>query len=281
MVYRASRLAGAAASDFGVHEPTTKLAMVTLPTAAVVAATVTAARAGTLAASTAFLTGKLTQRSVRYLLSTGLSRVGPALEVTHNQGVAITARERVQLDWHRAMTMILPTIALCLAQEYSAPTPAADASGPSWEQLLPFVLAVGMVEAARALGGTLALATEARAQGWTVQHRVSSCWSPPDPHTACAPTLRDASDAAALRQAIGVTADMVSVLVGQPARPLRRVIFRILRAELKSLGEFRSPLMQQGRLAIAARTPASNPLHVDTENRSAAFVEPVPITALV
>jgi DNA-binding GntR family transcriptional regulator len=38
MVYRASRLAAAAAGDHGLHESTTRLATVALPTAAVVAA---------------------------------------------------------------------------------------------------------------------------------------------------------------------------------------------------------------------------------------------------
>jgi hypothetical protein len=281
MVYRASRLAGAAAGDTGLHEPTARLAVVTVPVAAVLVATVTAARSGHLAGATALLTGKLTQRCVRYQLSTALSHVGPGLEVADSQGVAITGRARVGLDWHRAMTMVLPTIALGLAQEYSAPTPAADQAAPSWEQLLPFVLAVGMVEAARALGGILVLATEARAQGWTVQPRVSSCWGPPGHHTACAASLRDAGDAAALRQAIGVTADMVSVLVGQPAGPVRRVIFRTLRAELKALGEFRSPLAQHGRLALADRALPADLRHGDRSDGFPVFVEPVPITALV
>lgn len=280
MVYRASRLAGAAAGDHGIHEPTTRLAMVAVPTAAVVSATVLAARAGHVVGATTFLTGKLTQRSVRYLLSAGLSQVGPRLQVDHSQGVAITARDRVRLDWHRAIVMVLPTTALCLAQEYGAPTPAANESDLSWEQLLPYVLAVGMVEAARAFAGTLVQASEARAQGWTVKHMPSCGSNRRGPEITCEATLRDAGDAAAMRQVIGVTADLVSVLRGPPLLPLERLILRALRSELKALGEFRAPLVQNGRLALADRAPPTSPRGLEVPNEPWAYTEPVPITAL-
>jgi hypothetical protein len=272
MVYRASRLAAAAAGDHGLSESTTRLVAVAIPTAAVVTATVLAARVGALAGTTAFLTGKLTQRSVRYLLSTGLGHVGPRLEFAHSQGVAITPQERVRLDWHRAMALILPTIAFCLAQEYGAPTPAADESDITWAQLLPYVLAVGMVEAARAFTGTLALASEARAQGWTVRPMGSCGLTRPDRRVTCTGTLRDAGDAAAMRQVIGVAADLVSAFSGHPARPLSRIIVRTLRSELKALGEFRAPLVHSGRIALADREALDEP---------PAFIEPVPITDLV
>ena len=277
MVYRASRLAAAAAGDHGLHESTTRLATVALPTAAVVAATVISARVGALAETTALLTGKLTQRSVRYSLSTGLGHIGPRLEFAHRQGVAITARERVRLDWDRAMVLIIPTVAFCLVQEYWAPTPGADELDIRCAQLLPYVLAVGLVEAGRAFAGTLVQASEARAQGWTVQLMASCSLKRPDRHVTCATILRDAGDAAAMRQVIGVAADLVSALSGQPARPLSRVIVRALRSHIKALGEFRAPLVHSGRIALADRArPASAPVL----DEPPAFMEPIPITAL-
>lgn len=281
MVYRASRLAAAAAGDHGLHEPSTRVATVALPIAAVVAATVISARVGALAETTALLTGKLTQRSVRYLLSAGLGHIGPRLEFAHSQGVAITARERVQLDWDRAMVLFIPTVAFCLVQESWVPTPGVDELDMRCAQLLPYVLAVGLVEAGRAFGGTLVQASEARAQGWTMQPMASCGQKRPDRRVTCTTILRDAGDAAAMRQVIGVAADLVSALSGHPARPLRRIIVRTLRSQIKALGEFRAPLVHSGRLALADRAPPASEPAREARDELPAFLEPVPITALV
>ncbi len=281
MVYRASRLAAAAAGDHGLPESTTRVVTVAIPTAAVVAATVLSARVGALSGTTALLTGKLTQRSVRYLLSTGLGHIGPRLEFARRQGDAITARERVRLDWDRAMVLVIPTIAFCLIQEYGAPTPGADELDVRCAQLLPYVLAVGLVEAARAFAGTLVQASEARAQGWTVQPMASCGQRRAERRVTCTTILRDAGDAAAMRQVIGVAADLVSALSGQPARPLSRVIVRALRSQIKALGEFRAPLVHSGRLALADRAPPASAPTREARDEPRAFIEPVPITALV
>ena len=242
-----------------------------------VAATVLSARVGALTETTALFTGKLTQRSVRYLLSTGLGHIGPRLKFAHGQGVEITARERVRLDWDRAMVLVIPTIAFCLVQEYWAPTPGADELDVRCAQLLPYVLAVGLVEAARAFGGTLVQASEARAQGWTMQPMASCGLKRPDRRVTCTTILRDAGDAAAMRQVIGVAADLVSALSGQPARPLSRVIVRALRSHIKALGEFRAPLVHSGRLALADRAPSDSALGLD---EPPALMKPIPITQL-
>lgn len=281
MVYRAARLAAAAAGTGGRSSAASSLAMVALPSGAVAAACVSAARAGVLPDATAFLIGKLTQRCVRYGLSTMLADLGPSIDIIATERATDDWQVHVRLDWHRALAMTLPTVALCLAQEYAAPSPAAADATPDWEQALPFVLAVGLVEAARALGGTWALAMDARAQGLTVCHRPAGGLRRLGAHLASGVTLRDASDAAAMRQVIGVTADLVSVLVGQPEAPLRRAIFRTLRAELKALGEFRGPLVRHGRLALERGAPTP-PLHQEgAPPARPAFTEPVPLTALM
>ena len=255
--------------------------MMAIPTAAVVSASVSTARAGTLAVTTAFLAGKLTQRCVRYAISTGLNDLGPTIDLLTGEGIPVDSRACMQADWTRAMAMVLPTLALCLTQEYTAPSPATDETEPAWEQALPFVLAVALVEAIRAVGATLAVACEARAQGWTVQQRAPCALQGSRVPLSPGTFFRDARDAAAMRQVIGVTADWVSVMSGRSSDSLRRIIFRTLRAELKALGEFRGPLVRQGRWALAQSAPASSQSLQDAAHSPPSFIEPVPMTALV
>ncbi len=285
MVCRSAHLAQAASGmqtpENSARRLASRLVMVAIPTAAVVSATVSTARSGSLAATTAFLAGKLTQRCVRYAISTSLIDLGPAIDFFKGDGVAIHSQERLLADWHRAVVMVLPTLALCLTQEYAAPSPAADAIDPASEQALSYVLAVALVEAIRALGGTWALASDARAKGWTMQHRTACASRGLRARISLGTTFRDARDAAAMRQVMGITADWVSVMTDRPTDSLRRFIFCTLRSELKSLGEFRGPLVRQGQWALAQKAPGSVQSPQDEPRMPPAFLEPVPMTAML
>ena len=52
---------------------------------------------------------------------------------------------------------------------------------------------------------------------------------------------------------MGILGDALGVVAGHPSRPLSRMIVKVLRSELKALGEFRGPLMTRGQLALERR----------------------------
>ena len=219
-----------------------------LPVAGGVAGVCWAAGSGTLPAATAYVAGKLVQRSVRDLCSQAMHGVLPSVESVDSQGQAVSKEDLAMVDWGRAVTGLLPTAAYFAAQEFLAPSPAPNIPTVS---TLPHVAARALVEAARAATGTWTAAGIARSQGHLLRAKdgegLPKLWA--NLHTLT--TLRQAGDATAMRAYFGLATDLYTLLMGEPPSAATRALATLLRAELKALGEFRAPLVTRGQLALA------------------------------
>lgn len=228
-----------------------RVALAAAPIAVAAAGVAWAAQAGTLASAAALLSGKLVQRCVRDFCSTNLAGVLPSSEVVDGQGQPVPKASMADEDWGRAVGNLLPTFALFGAQEFLAPAPAAAAGLAGMVAGLRHVAGTGLVESGRSLTGTLLTAQVAHGQGRHLQAKAGGGWALLRKNLASSGTLRHAADATAMRQSIGILADTFGMVAGRPtAPPLRRIVVKLLRAQLKALGEFRAPLVTRGQLAL-------------------------------
>ncbi|MEJ7929221.1 hypothetical protein WG922_04470 [Ramlibacter sp. AN1015] len=238
-----------------------RIATAAVPVAAAAITVAWATGAGALPAAGAYLSSKLVQRGTRYLLSNSLSNVAPSYEVIDRKGHVVSRQAQEEAAWGRAITTALPTTFCVAAQEFLAPAPDDLAGAHALTDSLTYVAAAGLVEAARALYGTLTAAAFAHAQERTLQPQAAGGGRQLLDNITSLRTLRESGDATAMREYFGIMADMVAVLAGQPTVPLRAVIVGLLRAELKALGDFRTPLVTYGQIALSRAAEARAPTH--------------------
>lgn len=249
--YRSAELAGAYLYPDRDHAPLAARAALTAAPVLVAAAAVTCAvSSGTLVTAGAYLTGKLVQRCVRDFLSTVIADLVPTSEVVRADGAVVTKAHLCEEDWGRAIGNIVPTTGFFVLQDVfaAAPDPADGIAAG-----VPYVMATALVEVGRSFTGTLLCASVAHRQGRHLRAKRAGGLKKLHDNLRARKAFLQAADAVAMRQSIGILGDALAVVAGQPSRPLSRMIVKVLRSELKALGEFRGPLMTRGQLALERR----------------------------
>ena len=256
--YRASDLiAAAVCRDRPQWYTPVRIAATALPLTAIAVGAGMTASASLLPAATGFVAGKLVQRCVRDLCSTTLRGVTPGMEAVSPNGMRVPEEDLATVDYGRGVATMLPTVGYFAAQELLVPAPEVSAS--LWEGL-PYVAAVGLVEAARAATRTLAWVGVAQAEGHQVQVKAGGGWSALYDNLRSLSTLQKAGDAAAMRTYFSAIADTLQVVTTPSSAPLSPLIHAVLHAGLKAPDEFRGPLTTHGRLAMGRLASVVAPL---------------------
>ena len=246
-VYRAGTLiAAASAPEDESARIATQMAVAALPLSAVALGVALAAHTGTSPLASAYLAGKLAQRCVRDLSSSALQGVLPACTVTNDDNVAISKEELLPIDWSRARGNALPTLGYFAAQEFLAPTPPSTAT---LAQGLTHAAAVGLVEAARAMTGTLTAAALAEDEGHQLLDKAAGGCARLQKNMRSMDTVQQAGDATAMREYFGIAPDVLGAITSH-LPPTQRQVVRVLRIGLKALSEFRTPWLTCGQLAL-------------------------------
>ena len=256
MARRATVLAAAAAGRCTpARDTATRLAAALLPAAALTTALTLADDEGEWTQAIAYLVGKLVQRSARDTCSQVFAGVLPSCEVVGPLGEPVSKQDLASTDWGRALACLLPAAGFFCAQEFLAPSPGEAAAASA--QGSAHLMAVGCVEAARALSGTLATAAIAHWQGRSLRAKAAGGLTVLGRNLSSHRTLRHIADAAAMRQHFGVVPDMVAVVRTAAEPALGQAGQRVLRAGLKALGELRAPLVTRGRIGLDLRAVAA------------------------
>ncbi|MBL0423148.1 hypothetical protein JI739_22625 [Ramlibacter sp. AW1] len=282
--YRAATLIAACAYPHREAPMPLRAALIAAPVLAAVAGVSCAAGTGALLTAGAYLTGKLVQRCVRDFLSTAAADLVPSSEIIDAQGALVGKSELALEDWGRSIGNLAPSTVFFVLQDVFAPAPEAAAGVVA---ALPYVAATAFVEVGRSITGTLLTAAVSHDRGRRLQPKAAGGWTKLRANLASRKTLLQAADATAMRQSIGILGDTLAVVVGHREQALSRMIFKVLRSELKALGELRAPLVTRGQLAleqrrlIAAAPPASELPAVDVLGGNTGVSYPVEETLVL
>lgn len=257
--YRAATLASAAIYSEREAPLAVRVAVGAAPLLVVAAAVGYAATAGTLAATGAYLGSKLVQRCVRDFCSNAMAGVLPSSQIVDAAGDEVDKRDLAPEDWGRAVGNALPTTAMYAIQDFLAPSPSELSGFAGLPASWPYIAAASLVEAGRALSGTVLTAHVAHQGGRQLKYKKAGGWKQLKKNLGSLDTLRQARDATAMRQSISVLGDVVGLVAPDTGHPLRRALWKVLRAEVKALGELRGPLVTRGQLALKQQQSQSQP----------------------